>query len=287
MAEDHQSIDALIERIGQTGAADVATSGAVALLNLVPYAGGAVAAILSEFVSQKRIERICEVLAALNAALRQRGLAADTYLSRDQVVELVYETVEAASFASDQRKVDALKGGLVHAFVSSTSFDRKQLFLQILRETTAFELSVLRVLYECPDPFVVGRGGPERTLENASPKHPNIPIGFWHTEGTEANKGGQSLLKYLATCATQDAEMVEAALRRLDGRGLANAAPNLERSDWKVVSWLAMPKEHVKKLKAASISHEAGKQVRSPLEASRTRLGEQFVRSWSEPQNSA
>lgn len=93
MAEDHQSIDALIERIGQTGAADVATSGAVALLNLVPYAGGAVAAILSEFVSQKRIERICEVLAALNAALRQRGLAADTYLSRDQVVELVYQPV--------------------------------------------------------------------------------------------------------------------------------------------------------------------------------------------------
>jgi hypothetical protein len=284
MTEEHEAIDTLIHRVVQRTTPGVATSGAAAMLNLIPYAGGAVATILSEFASQRRIEKVCEVLSELNAALRRHGLSAETHLSRDQVVELVYETLQAASFASDQGKVDALKGALVHAFVSPQPFDRKQLFLQILRETTNVELIMLRVLYEAPDPFVVGRGGPERTPDNASPRHPNIPRGFWHTEGRAENKGGQSLLKYLAARATLDSAIVEAALRRLDGRGLASAGPNLDRSDWKIVSWLPMPEEHIRNLQTASIGYEAGKEVRSPLEASRTKLGEEFLKVWNSPE---
>ena len=78
--------------------------------------------------------------------------------------------------------------------MSPEPFDRKQLFLQILRETTNIEIRVMRVLYESPDPFIVGRGGPARTPENASSRHCNIPKGFWHTEGKSENKGGQVLL---------------------------------------------------------------------------------------------
>lgn len=287
MAERHEEINTLIESVVQRTPPGVATSGAVAMLNLIPYVGGAVASILSEFASNQRIEKICEVLSELNAGLRRHGLSAERYLSKDQVVELVYETLQAASVASDQGKVEALKRALVHAFVSPEPFDRKQLFLQILRETTNVELTLLRVLYEAPDPFIVGRGGPERTADNASPRHPNLPKGFWHTEGLAENKGGQSLLKYLAARAQLDTAIVEGALRRLDGRGLASAGPNLDRSEWKIVSWLPMPEEHIRDLQVASIGYEAGKDVRSPLEASRTKLGEEFLKVWRSPEGSA
>ncbi len=203
MAEEHEQVDALIESVVRRTTPGVATSGAVAMLNLIPYVGGAVASILGEFASHRRIEKICEVLSELNAALQRHGLSAERYLCKDQVVELVYETLQAAAVASDQEKVEALKGALVHAFLSPEPFDRKQLFLQILRETTNVELTLLRVLHEAPDPFVVGRGGPERTADNASPRHPNIPKGFWRVEGQAGNKGAQTLLR--VPCHTRPA----------------------------------------------------------------------------------
>ena len=273
-------VDRLIDRIRDSTREDLARSGAVGLVNLIPYAGSAIASVMGDFASFRRIEKICEVLSELNTQLQRRHLRPDAFLTRDQVVELVYETLQAAAVASTQSKIDALKAGLVQAFVSPGQFDRKQLFLQVLRETTDSELTILRVLYEAPDPFIVGRGGPDRTPENGSPKHPYLAKGFWHTEGRTESRGSQTLLKYLTARSAQDSALVEGALRRLDGRGLSSATANLERSDMKIVSWLPMPEEHIKSLGAASISYETGKEVRSPLEASRTKLGDEFLKQW-------
>lgn len=280
MSEDGVKIDALIDSVRSGSTPDVAT-GATAMLNLIPYAGGAVASILGEFATNRRIQKICEVLAELNTGLERHKASAERYLSRDQIVELVYETLQAASVASDRTKVEALKAALVHSFVSPGSFDRKQFMLQMLRETTNVELAVLRALYDAPDPFIVGRGGPARTPENGSPKHTYLARGFWHTVGRTETGGSQSLLKYLTNLVHLDGPLVEASLRRLDGRGLSAAGANLERSDLKVVSWLPMPEEHIKKSAIASISFESGKNVPSPLEASKTKLGEEFLKVWA------
>jgi hypothetical protein len=283
MTEEHESIDALIARMVRKTGADAASAGAEAMLNLIPYAGGAVASIVGEFASRRRVEKVCEVLSALNEGLRRHGLDADRHLAKDQVIELVYETLQAVSVASDQAKIEALKTALVNAFISPDAFYRKQFFLQLLRETTNVELMMLRALYDAPDPYVVGRGGPERTAANASPKHPHIPIGFWHTEGSGENTSGRRLVNYLAEYAKLDVPIAQSALLRLDGRGLATAGPNLDRSDWKIVSWLPMPEDHIKSLKVASIGHEVRKEFWSPLEASRTKLGEEFLKAWEPP----
>lgn len=153
MTGEHQAIDGLIQRIIHRTRSDAVSSGAEAMLNLIPYAGGAVATIVGEFASQRRNEKICAVLAALNTALSRYSLDAERYLTKDQVIELVYETLHAVSVASDQTKIDALTAALVNAFVSSESFDRKEFFLHLLRETTSIELVMLRVLYDAPDPF--------------------------------------------------------------------------------------------------------------------------------------
>ena len=280
MTEEHEAISSLIQQVTSKTTSEVAKTGAQAMLNLIPYAGGAVATIVGEFATQRRVEKVCEVLSALNAGLRHHGLDAERHLTRDQVIELVYETLQAVSFASDHAKIEALKAALVHAFVSPEPFDQKQFFLHLLRETTNVELAMLRVLYEAPDPFVVGHGGPARTPANTSPKHPNVAIGFWHAEGAAENKGGQTLLTYLAPRAGLDVPFAQAALLRLDGRGLATAGPNLHRGDWKIVTWVPMPEEHITKLQVASIGYQVGKEVWSPLEASRTKLGEKFLKVW-------
>lgn len=283
MTTEQEAIDALITRVVRRTGGDVASAGAEAMLNLIPYAGGAVASIIGDFASQRRVEKVCEVLSALNDGLRRHGMDADRHLAREQVVELVYETLHAVSVASDQAKIEALKAALVKAFVSPDAFYRKQFFLQLLRETTSVELMMLHALYDAPDPYIVGRGGPERTADNTSPMHPHIPIGFWHTEGSGENRAGRSLVNYLAACAKLDVPIAQSALLRLDGRGLSTAGQNLTRSDWKIVSWLPMPEEHIRSLKVATIGYELGKEIWSPLEASRTKLGEEFLRAWESP----
>ena len=113
--------------------------------------------------NQRRFEKVCDVLSDLNARLETRGGDPERHLSKDQIIEVVHETLQTASTASDEKKIQALKNGLAYAFLSHDSFDRKQLFLQILRGCTSIELLLLPVLYSAVDPYVVREGSPPTT----------------------------------------------------------------------------------------------------------------------------
>lgn len=281
-------IGPLLERIRAKSLPDVAEAGAVSLLNLIPFAGGAVASVVGQFASQRRFERVCDVLASLHRTLEQAQANPERHLSKDQIVELVHETLQSAVTTSDEGKLTALKQALGRAFLSEESFDRKQLFLKVLRESTSLELVVLPLLYSVCDPFVVGHRPPGSQSNGEQPPQVgpaegfvHLTPGFWHAVGNRDSPGGETLLQYLAKQANLDAGVLEGVLRLLDAKGMANASPNLQRSDWKIVEWLPVPEKHLIGSRTASIVQEVRANIRpSPLEATRTAFGRAFLQFW-------
>ncbi len=147
-------IQPLIDAIQHHGREEIATTGAIALINLIPYAGGAIASIVGEAASQRRFEKVCDVLSDLNTRLEAHGVEPEKHLSKDQIVEFVHETLHTVTTASDLEKIKALKNGLAYAFLAEDGFERKQLLLQVLRGCTSLELLALTELYDCTDPYV-------------------------------------------------------------------------------------------------------------------------------------
>jgi hypothetical protein len=280
-SQTRTEIEPLISRIKERSLTDHATTGAVALLNVIPFAGGAVASIISDFANERRMQKVCDVLADLNTELEKHGSNPEKHLSKDQIVELVHETLSTASITSDERKTAALKRGLTYAFTSEDSFDRKQLFLHVLREATGLELGVMQVVYAASDPFIKHEGGPLPAPGISPFLNPvvltnTISAGSWELSDNRENPGGKTLLSFLNDQTKLDEGLLEGALRQLDGKGLANAGPNLHRSDSKVYRW----RSYSVATTTIQTAQFGGSRppVPSPLEASRTKFGEEFLK---------
>ena len=289
MSQNRDNIEPLIQEIRTLSVAEKAKTGALALLNIIPYAGGAIASVVSEYATHRKAEKVCEVLSDLNAKLESHEADPESHLSKDQIIEVVHETLQTAATASDERKIAALKNGLGYAFLADDSFERKQLLLQTLRNCTSMELAVLAVLYDSGDPYIVYEGGP--------PSHPSqigysagfvatpyssslTPQGDWKPIGNRDNCGQPALLKFLADRVHFNESDVDGALRLLDGKGLARAGANLNRSDCKVLEWTPSSTNgiYMGTITASSAALYNIREVRAtPLEASRTDFGRGFL----------
>ena len=288
-------VQPLIERIRTRTKGEIVTSGAEALLHAIPYAGGVVASILGEYATHRRIEKVCDVLSDLNARLERDHADPERHLSKDQIVQVVHETLQTASTTSDDEKIAALKQGLGYAFLSSDSFEHKELMLQVLRATTALELRVLPVVYNMDDPFLIHEIRPSSHSPIDSLVSPNIvaasrasafhvPEGTYVPVGNRVQPGAKTLLECFVERTRIAENMLEATLRLLDGKGLTNAGPNLHRRDSTVLHWKAAPPYgvtlavSVSSLTTIGSEQSAERVERSPLESSRTKFGEEFLR---------
>ncbi len=112
------------------------------------------------------MRKVSDVLSDLNARLKEQGTHPEQQLSKDQIIEVVHETLQTVTTTSDIKKIEALKQGLGYAFLSDDSFERKQLLLHVLRGCTSIELAILPALYEGEDPYVVR----ERPYSNLYPE---------------------------------------------------------------------------------------------------------------------
>lgn len=286
MRQEGEDVKPLIEEIRTLTVAEKTKTGAVALVNLIPYAGGAIAAVIGEFATHRKFEKVCDVLSDLNSRLEANKVDPEQHLSKDQIIEVVHETLQTAAVTSDKRKLDALKRGLGYAFVNQDSFERKQLFLQVLRSCTSLELALLPVIYESGDPYIIHEGRPpvEPTVTQystllASTSVFSPPQGEWRATGNR-NCDQPALLKFLADRISSDEGATEGAARLLDGKGLASSGPNLHRRDCKVLSWTPHS-GGVYGLGAATVTLSLSSQPEvqaSPLEASQTQFGRSFLR---------
>lgn len=302
MTNTSDETQALISLIETRGEAAEDAAGAITLIRLIPYAGGAIAGIISEKANQRRFEKVCDVLSDLNARLESKGSDPEQHLSKDQIIEVVHETLQTASTASDEKKIQALKNGLGYAFLSDDSFDRKQLFLQILRGCTSMELLLLPVLYGGADPYSVREGSPPTAPEFPSWQHPPtltlnnlgistasaneryVPQGDWKAIGNRENCGKEPLLDFLSKKIGIDKAATEGAIRLLDSKGLSSAAPNLQRSDCKVFHWIDSTPGYLTQLSTHSTRVYSSGLINSfdpkptPLEASRADFGREFLK---------
>lgn len=288
MPQDSDDITALIQEIKTLTVVDHAKSGTLALLNVIPFAGGAVASVIGEYSTHRKVEKVCDVLADLNSKLESHQIDPESHLSKDQIIEVVHETLQTAATASDERKIAALKNGLGYIFLVDDSFEHKQLLLQVLRNCTSLELAVLVALYDASDPYIVREGGPTQadplmpkyamlsTISTTSPKSE----GEWREMGNRDQCGKPTLLKFLAEQIRFDEGATEGALRLLDGKGLARAGANLQRSDCKVLLWQPAPGGMyglgMTTIHSTSIT-DFGEVRDTPLKASRTDFGHKFL----------
>lgn len=120
-------------------------SRAIHLIRLIPYAGGVIGSYISENANQRRFEKTCDVLSDLDARLEEHGSDPELHLSKDQIIEVVHETLQTALTASDEKKIEALKEGLGYAFLSDDTFERNNFSFKYY--AGAHQLSCLSYLY--------------------------------------------------------------------------------------------------------------------------------------------
>jgi hypothetical protein len=302
MTDTSNETEALITSIRTRSEGEEDAAQAIHLIRLIPYAGGAIASIISENASRRRTEKVCDVLSDLNARLHKHGGDPEKHLSKDQIVEFVHETLQTVATASDEKKIEALKAGLGYAFLSDDTFDRKQIFLKILRDCTSIELVLLPVLYRANDPYIVREPRPTTPttgllgLQNSSPLKLNnygIPVasasdadilhGDWQAIGNRENCGTDPLLDFLSNRIGIDKATTEGAVRLLDSKGLSNAAPNLQRTDCKVFHWVESNASYLAQPSLTSSAVYSGGLINSfnpkptPLEDSRRDFGREFL----------
>jgi hypothetical protein len=296
MTQDSDNINPLVEEIKTLAVATPWKTGAIALLNVIPYAGGAVASVIGEIGARRKFEKVCNVLSDLNSRLESHKVEPESHLSKDQIIEVVHETLQTAATASDERKLDALKNGLGYTFLTDDKFERKQLLLQVLRNCTSLELVVLTELYNASDPYIVRQGGPPPDPLPADPlgisryaarvtTTSQFPVsqGEWRPMSNMEAYDKPTLLKFLAERIAFDEGATEGALRLLDGKGLADSGPNLRRRDCKVLKWVPSPGHMSSYFYSSGGAAADGllypiKEVRpTPLEASLTDFGRSFL----------
>jgi hypothetical protein len=288
MEEDELSL--AIERLSKRYPSDDATAAAVALANLIPTLGGVIASAVGEYGSQRRHEKVCDILKELKDTLDRHKVEPEKHLNKDQIVEVVHETLQTSVTASDQEKIDALKNGLGYAFLSDDPFQKKQVFLQVLRSATPLELRVIRKVYEVDDPYVVYEGRPPVPL-NQTGMMPIDGSSLYDWSGAQARyrrtgnaqRGQKTLLRYLAEQLSLDEPLADGVLRLLDSRGLTNAAQNLGRSDSAIMAWEDHTVAQAHRMVAYQYKTDEGEP--SPLQSMRTAFGREFIqvcsRDWS------
>lgn len=274
MIKQPGNVEKLIREIKALTVAEKAKTGAVALLSAIPYAGGAVASVIGEIATHRKFEKVCDVLSDLNSKLEDHQADPERHLSKDQIIEVVHETLQTVSTASDDYKIAALKNGLAYSFLSEDAFERKQLFLQVLRTSTSLELGILGVVYGPLDPYIVEQGPPPPPVDPGGLRGTAVLTstayaGHWKPVVNTGECGQPMLLTLLAGRIRSDESTTQAVARLLDGKGLSSLGDNLQRRDCKTVSW------------SPALAGNQGIEhlmVRpTPLEASRTKFGDDFM----------
>lgn len=154
--ENTGNVEKLIGEIRQLAVPDISRTGTIALINLVPYAGGSIATVMAEFQSKTKVEKICDALALLDRKVKESGTKVEDILDQEQVVKLIHETIEKIALSSEEKHITYLKNALVSSFTNeSIPYEQKKLYMSIVRALTGIEIKLLETFYEMVDPFVI------------------------------------------------------------------------------------------------------------------------------------
>jgi len=163
-------------------------------------------------------------------------------LSEDEVIEIVYTTLEDIAKTSNEEKLQYLRNSLTKAFTKSEiPYSEKHYYISTLKGLTPGELELIREIYMSPDPFV--QIHPKRKSQTGIGvlsyiEQPNvfIPPPDYAIEYKEPDDGetlGEVLRQRLSHLSEG---MVEGLINALDAKGLSTIGPNLNKRTVKIMT---------------------------------------------------
>lgn len=306
-----------VEKLRESPLRSRAETAILAVLNVIPYAGGSIASVLSAYSTEKKFERVFGTLDALSSAIKDTHTKVEEILTKDQVSELLDEALPQIATVSDDGKLRYLRTGLITSFTSKTlPYDTKHFFLTVLAGLTYLELRVLRVLYCDGDPYehvVYEQPDPPPDLSEAGlriacsfrgevlaglhaatvsgPAAGRIVVGGLtggHRSLKEWRDDGQRprLIEHIGVRIADDPEMVRLVAARLDASGLTKMLPVLQHRQYRVLE--QRREAYVAPGSALTLTHAhlpgagtvllADAPKFTPIEEARTTLGERLVK---------
>ena len=268
-----------IKKVKQFTKSEKVISSIQGLLSIIPYAGGPLYHVLSEYRGKRNAERIFNTLNELKEAIEELSGEKRNILSEDEVVEIVENTLEEISRTSSEEKLRYLRNSLTKAFTKEDiAYSQKQFYLLTLRSLSLGELELLKEIYMSSNHFVEIKplsdklNIPESLQENVF-----IPKGY-ETEYAEP-PGGETLWDVLLKRLKHISEgVLEGLVDSLDAKGLSRIRPNLDKKTVKIVTEIYQPPNHVmlRTNHIDIVEHEHPK--RTPIEASQTQFGRDFIK---------
>lgn len=273
-----------IERVRELSPTENTLAAANVVLSAIPYAGGPLAAILSEYRGRRYANRIFGTLEALHKALQECKTPIETVLNEDQVVEIVYETLEEIAKISSEDKVRYLNNSLVRAFTDNKiDYPSKQHYLSVLKLLTLAELDLLRVVYFQGDPFVSTY--PKRPSDSDVPvwNNPNLvvlPLMTYETEYRDSDDGESLRTVLQARMSKYTSGILEGLIGSLDAKNLSNIRENLGRRTIRIDRELPAhgpSNVYVNRQQTYVLASTERPLQSTPIEASRTEFGRDFL----------
>jgi len=227
-------MDELID-ITETGKREKVIKVLLPLLSAIPYVGGSLATVISNYYSDKQLHKIASAIEYLCKQIQSVDVEIAEFLTEDQTVELIHKSLNEISIASNDDKIKLLKQLLVNSFVmSDVTFELKEICLKILSDMTVPEIMLFSIVYFKPDPFIniiYPKEYYDRNTFNLSkPSHKiyaSMTLPYEEDSATFA-EGDKSLRDYLnSEFGDSNKTVIDGAIARLDSKGITAIRDNI------------------------------------------------------------
>jgi hypothetical protein len=134
------------------GPAETAMNIISVLINLVPWFGGAVGAVLSGIIVERKLERVREVLEGVATDLKDfKSEASESYVKAEDFQELLERTVKLVAEERSEEKRLIYRGFLTDAIKSpGQPYDEQIRFLRILESLQGDHIKILKAMSQTP-----------------------------------------------------------------------------------------------------------------------------------------
>lgn len=285
--DDKQEAEQAIQKVKQLTNDQNVLAGVQALLNLIPFAGGTLSSILSEYRSRRTTKRIFDTISELRETIEDLGTEKQNILNPDEVIEIMHNALEEIAKTSSEEKLRYLRNCLTKSFTAAEiAYSQKELYLSMLIGLSLGELDLLKEIYLSSDTFVQTYPKKEPSSQHFfDPNVVHMNISHWPKQYKMEYKEpstGETLQEVLQKRLKHISKgTLEGLIDILDARGLSKIRPNLSKRTIKIMtetnSEINQLITNVSRIDAASIRTSIEKPIATPIEASRTQFGEAFI----------
>ena len=136
----------------------------------VPWIGGPVSNVLGGMVTERKIDRVKEVLTGLTEDLENfQSEVSEEYVKTEEFEDLLDETLRRVARERSENKRQVYRGFLRHTvkLPNDGAYDRRIQILQTLEQVTPGHMTILKALSQTPgDPTNLMTGSPINTIAN-------------------------------------------------------------------------------------------------------------------------